>query len=129
MLNHVSGLEAKVSFTPHLIPMNRGMIATCYVKLADDVSIQDLRHAYETRYADEPFVHLENAGVVPQTRHIKASNHCRIGVFADRRQDRAIIISVIDNLTKGSSGQAIQNYNVSQGWDEGLGLLVPPLFP
>ena len=129
MLNHVSGLEAKVSFTPHLIPMNRGMIATCYVKLADGVSIQGLRQAYKARYADEPFVHLENEGVVPQTRHIKASNHCRIGVFADRRQDRAIIISVIDNLTKGSSGQAIQNYNVSQGWDEGLGLLVPPLFP
>ena len=129
MLNYISGLDAKVSFTPHLIPMNRGMIATCYVKLAEGVSIKDLRQAYEARYADEDFVHVEDEGVVPQTRHIRASNHCRIGVFPDRRNGRAIIISVIDNLTKGSSGQALQNYNASQGWDEGLGLLVPPLFP
>ncbi len=129
MINHVSGLEAKVSFTPHLIPMNRGMIATCYVTLADGVSIDDLRNVYDSRYADEPFVHLEAESTAPQTRHIRASNHCRIGIFADRREGRAIIISVIDNLTKGSSGQAIQNYNVTQGWDETLGLLNPPVFP
>ena len=129
IINHVSGLEEKVSFTPHLIPMNRGMIATCYVKLADGVSIDDLRNAYESRYTDEPFMHLETEGTAPQTRHIRASNHCRIGIFADRREGRAIIISVIDNLTKGSSGQAIQNYNVTQGWDETLGLLNPPVFP
>ncbi len=129
MVNHVSGSEAKVSFTPHLIPMNRGMIATCYVKLADGVSVDDLRSSYESRYKDEPFVHVETEGTVPQTRHIKASNHCRIGIFADRREGRAIIISVIDNLTKGSSGQALQNYNVTQGWDETLGLLNPPVFP
>lgn len=129
MIKHVSGLEAKVSFTPHLIPMNRGMIATCYVTLADGVSIADLRSAYESRYANEPFIHLEAEGIAPQTRHVRASNHCRIGIFADRREGRAIIISVIDNLTKGSSGQAIQNYNLTQGWDETLGLLNPPVFP
>lgn len=129
MLSHVSGKDAEVSFTPHLIPMNRGMIATCYVTLADGVSVADLRKSYETRYADEPFVHVEGEGIVPQTRHIKASNHCRIGIFADRRQGRAIIISVIDNLTKGSSGQALQNYNATQGWDETLGLTVQPVFP
>lgn len=129
MLSHVSGKDTQVSFTPHLIPMNRGMIATCYVKLGDGVSIDELRNAYQARYADEPFVHVEAEGVVPQTRHIRASNHCRIGVFADRRQGRAIIISVIDNLTKGSSGQAIQNYNLTQGWDETLGLTVQPVFP
>ena len=129
MLTYVSGIEAEVSFTPHLIPMNRGMIATCYVKLGDGVSIDDLRAVYEARYADEAFVHVEAEGVVPQTRHIRASNHCRIGIFADRREGRAIIISVIDNLTKGSSGQALQNYNVSQGWDETLGLTLQPIFP
>jgi len=129
MINYVSDLEEKVSFTPHLIPMNRGMIATCYVKLSAGVSVKDLRQAYESRYADEPFVHVEADGVVPQTRHIRASNHCRIGIFADRNENRAIIISVIDNLTKGSSGQAVQNYNVTQGWDETLGLIVPPVFP
>ena len=128
-LSHVSGTKAEVSFTPHLIPMNRGMIATCYVTLADGVSVDDLRAVYEARYADEAFVHVEAEGVAPQTRHIRASNHCRIGIFADRRQGRAIIIGVIDNLTKGSSGQALQNYNVSQGWDETLGLTVQPVFP
>ena len=129
MLTHVSGVEAEVSFTPHLIPMNRGMIATCYVKLADGVSIEDLRAAYHARYDDEAFVHVEAEGVVPQTRHIRASNHCRMGIFADRREGRAIIIAVIDNLTKGSSGQALQNYNVTQGWDETMGLNVQPVFP
>jgi len=129
MLTHVSGDEVAVSFTPHLIPMNRGMIATCYVKLGDGVSIDDLRAVYEARYSDEAFVHVEAAGVVPQTRHIRASNHCRIGIFADRREGRAIIVSVIDNLTKGSSGQALQNYNVTQGWDETLGLNVQSVFP
>ena len=129
MLSHVSGVQTEVSFTPHLIPMNRGMIATCYVSLADGVSLADLRASYAARYADEPFIHVEAEGTVPQTRHIKASNHCRIGIFADRKAGRAIIISVIDNLTKGSSGQAIQNYNVTQGWDETLGLTVQPVFP
>jgi len=126
----VHGLaNARVSFTPHLIPMNRGMIATCYVELAKGHSVNDLRAAYVKRYADEPFVHIMAEGIVPQTRHIKASNHCQIGVFADRISGRAIIVSVIDNLTKGSSGQAIQNYNAVQGWDETLGLMSAPIFP
>ncbi len=124
-----SAYDVAVSFTPHLIPMNRGMIATCYVELAKDISLEDLRGAYIARYENEPFIHVERQGIVPQTRHVKASNHCRIGVFADRIAGRAIIVSVIDNLTKGSSGQALQNYNVSQGWDETLGLMGSPIFP
>jgi len=123
------GGNIAVSFTPHLIPMNRGMIATCYVELASGKTVDDLRVEYVSRYANEPFVHVEAAGTVPQTRHIKASNHCRMGIFADRVAGRAIIVSVIDNLTKGSSGQAIQNYNATQGWDETLGLMSPPVFP
>lgn len=118
-----------VSFTPHLIPMNRGMIATCYVELAAGVSAEVLRGAYVKRYDDTPFVHIMPEGAVPQTRHIKASNLCQIGVFADKVAGRAIIISVIDNLTKGSSGQAIQNYNATQGWDQRLGLMAAPIFP
>ncbi|WP_409433913.1 N-acetyl-gamma-glutamyl-phosphate reductase [Litorimonas sp. RW-G-Af-16] len=128
-LSQIGGQVSQISFTPHLVPMNRGMIATCYVELTEDVTAEDLRDVYVARYADDPFVHVEPAGTVPQTRHIRASNYARIGVFADRVPGRAIIISVIDNLTKGSSGQAIQNYNLTQGWDETLGLMTAPVFP
>ncbi len=129
ILSHMSKQAVQVSFTPHLIPMNRGMIATCYVNLAPKTTVSDLRAAYQARYSHEPFVHVEAEGGVPQTRHIRASNHCRIGIFEDRIKGRAIIISVIDNLTKGSSGQALQNYNVTQGWQETLGLDIAPVFP
>lgn len=122
-------LTAKVRFTPHLVPMNRGMIATCHVDLKIGVSLGDLRAAYEARYADEPFVHLLAEGEVPQTRHVRASNHCQIGIFEDRTDGSAVIVTVIDNLTKGSSGQAIQNYNLTQGWDETLGLTAVGVFP
>ncbi len=128
-LSLASGAPVKVSFTPHLIPMNRGMIATVYVRLKMGQSVQDLRDAFETRYKDEPFVHVEPEGVVPHTRHVRATNHCRIGIFTDRVQGRAVIVSVIDNLTKGSSGQAVQNLNVMMGWDEQTGLNMSPVFP
>ena len=128
-LAEIGGMNIDVSFTPHLLPMNRGMIATCYVALESGKTVQDLRSHYRDYYTGEPFVHIMADDKVPQTRHVKASNHCHIGIFADRIKDRAIIISVIDNLTKGSSGQAVQNYNLSQGWDETLSLLGAPLFP
>lgn len=128
-LSAVTNQNITVSFTPHLVPMNRGMIATVNVELNDGVSVQDLREAYETRYKNEAFIHVEPEGVVPHTRHVRASNQCRIGVFADRNPRRAVIISVIDNLTKGSSGQAVQNLNVMMGWDETLGLNLVPVFP
>ena len=129
ILNRHAGQDVAVTFTPHLIPMNRGMIATCYVELKEGVSAKQLHEAYVSHYKTEAFVHVEKFGVAPQTRHIRASNNCRIGVFADRVSGRAIIISVIDNLTKGSSGQAVQNYNAVQGWDETLGLTGQPVFP
>ncbi|PHR61445.1 MAG: N-acetyl-gamma-glutamyl-phosphate reductase [Robiginitomaculum sp.] len=129
MLTNAIGQNVEVSFTPHLVPMNRGMIATCYVKLNDGMNLADLRAVYETRYKDEPFVHVEAEGIVPHTRHVRASNQCRIGIFADRRAGHAIIISVIDNLTKGSSGQALQNLNLMMEWDETLGLDMVPVFP
>lgn len=129
MLTRVSGEETCVSFTPHLIPMNRGMITTVYADLRPGVAFEDLRAAYEDRYADEPFVYVEQPGVAPQTRHIRATNMFRLGLFQDRKPGRVILIGVIDNLTKGSSGQALQNYNVVQGWDETLGLKGSAIFP
>ena len=122
-------ISTAVRFTPHLLPMNRGMIATCHVSLQKGASLDDLRTHYEKRYKSEPFVHLLAEGQTPQTRHVRGSNHCQIGIFADRTPNSAVIVSVIDNLTKGSSGQAIQNYNLTQGWDETLGLTGVGVFP
>lgn len=121
--------SVKVRFTPHLLPMNRGMIATCHVTLTEGASVSDLRAHYAASYGAERFVHLLAEGQVPQTRHVRGSNHCQIGIFPDRTPNSAVIVSVIDNLTKGSSGQAIQNYNVTQGWDESLGLNHVGVFP
>ncbi len=129
ILERVTGSATCVSFTPHLVPMNRGEITTIYARLSEGVSADDVRAAYIARYKDEPFVHVEEEGIVPQTRHVRGSNHCRIGVFADRAAGKVIIIGVIDNLTKGSSGQAVQNLNAVMGWDETLGLDFMPLFP
>lgn len=129
ILERVSGVKTMISFTPHLVPMNRGEITTCYARLASGKTVADVRAAYEARYRDEPFVHVEAEGIVPQTRHVRGSNHARIGIFMDRDPQKVIIIGVIDNLTKGSSGQAVQNLNVVKGWDETLGLDFQPLFP
>ncbi len=121
--------DVRIAFTPHLIPMNRGMMATTYVKLKDGVTAADLRAALEQAYANEAFVKLLPAGVGPQTRHVAGSNLCLINVFADRIPGRAILTSVIDNLMKGASGQAVQNFNIMNGFAETLGLDVVPVFP
>ena len=123
------GHGSMLSFTPHLVPMNRGMISTCYVELEDGATVSDLRDHYRSRYEADPFVQIMQEGVIPETRHVRGSNEARIGIFADRVPHRAIVISVIDNLTKGSSGQAVQNYNLTQGWEETLGLNSTALFP
>ncbi len=128
-LSRALGKNVDVRFTPHLLPMNRGMIATIYVKLKRRRNINDVQSALRTRYDGEAFVHVEAEGVVPQTRFVRGSNQCRIGVFADRKPGHVILVSVIDNLAKGSSGQAVQNLNVMMGWDETLGLGAVPLFP
>lgn len=127
MLARVSGQDVLVSFTPHLIPMNRGMITTTYVHLKQGQTIEDVRVAYEAKYKDEPFVRLMDK--VPQTRHVRGSNLFSLGIFEDRVPGLVILVGVIDNLVKGSAGQAIQNYNVAQGWDETLGLTALPVFP
>ncbi|MGB3457640.1 MAG: N-acetyl-gamma-glutamyl-phosphate reductase, partial [Litorimonas sp.] len=98
----LSGHSRPVTFTPHLVPMNRGMLATCYVELREGVTVNVLRRAYAERYAQDPFVHVLPEGETPQTRHVRGSNEARIAVCADRVPGRAIIVSVIDNLTKGS---------------------------
>jgi N-acetyl-gamma-glutamyl-phosphate reductase len=118
-----------VSFTPHLVPMNRGILSTIYVKLSEGVIVDDLRERLSRRFEAEPFVRVLEKGAEPGTRHVRGSNHCLISVAPDRRKGRAIILSVIDNLVKGAAGQAVQNMNVRMGWDETTGLEQEALFP
>lgn len=128
-LSEAAGRALRVSFTPHLMPMARGMLASIYVKLADGKTAADLRAALERATADEPFVRLLAPGVAPQTRHVRGSNMCLLNVFEDRVPGRAMIFGVIDNLTKGASGQAVQNMNVMLGLPETQGLEGLPVFP
>lgn len=128
-LSDAAGSLVKVSFTPHLMPMTRGMESDCYVKLAEGIDVDDLRAELEKRYADEPFVHVLPEGQVPQTHHVRGTNFNLISVFKDRLPGRAIIISVIDNLVKGASGQAIQNLNLMTGLPETTALMQQALFP
>lgn len=123
-----AGSAVTVNFTPHLIPMSRGELCTCHVKL-DGASADDLRAMLQETYRDEPFVHVAGNGVMPQTQNVRGSNYVQIGVFADRIKNRAIIISVLDNLVKGSAGQAMQNMNLMFGFAETTGLEQIALFP
>ncbi|KAL2455780.1 putative N-acetyl-gamma-glutamyl-phosphate reductase [Abeliophyllum distichum] len=128
-LSEAANSEVTVSFTPHLMPMSRGMQSTIYVELAPGVSTQDLYQELRSFYENEEFVTLLEKNEVPHTRHVRGSNYCFMNVFPDRIPGRAIIISVIDNLVKGASGQALQNLNLMMGNPENTGLLYTPLFP
>ncbi|MEW2916895.1 N-acetyl-gamma-glutamyl-phosphate reductase [Ruegeria sp. ANG10] len=121
----LAGRRVHVQFTPHLIPANRGILATTYVK-GDPASVYEtLAKAYE----DEPFIQMLPFDETPSTHHVRGSNFCHIGVVGDRIERRAIVIGALDNLTKGSSGQALQNANLMLGENETRGLMMAPLFP
>jgi N-acetyl-gamma-glutamyl-phosphate reductase len=128
-LGMAAGGTVRINLTPHLAPMSRGELCTCYVKLSGKTSAADLRQALSRAYARSPFVHVVEEGVTPATQHVRGSNYCHIGVFADRLEGRAIVVSAIDNLVKGSAGQALQNFNLMFGFDETTGLEQLPLFP
>ena len=123
-----AGRAVTVTFTPHLVPMNRGILSTIYVR-GLKASPQDLHALLAKSYAAEPFVHVLPFGALPQTRHVRGSNMTFIGVAADRIAGRAILGSVLDNLTKGASGQAVQNMNLMLGFPETTGLEQVALFP
>jgi N-acetyl-gamma-glutamyl-phosphate reductase len=121
----VAGRPVHIQFTPHLMPFNRGILATVYVR-GDAAAIHK---ALADRYADEPFIHVLPMGQLASTRSIAGSNFAHIGVVADRIPGRAIVVAALDNLTKGSSGQAIQNANLMLGLPETSGLMLAPVFP
>ncbi|MFG6582859.1 N-acetyl-gamma-glutamyl-phosphate reductase [Sulfitobacter sp. 1A12779] len=121
----LAGRPVQVQFTPHLVPANRGILATCYVKGDAQVIYETMQKAY----AYEPFIEVLPFGEAPSTRHVRGSNFCHIGVVADRQTGRATVVAALDNLTKGSSGQALQNANLMLGLPETEGLMMAPLFP
>jgi N-acetyl-gamma-glutamyl-phosphate reductase len=121
----IAGRPVRVQFTPHLLPMNRGILATVYVQGDAKVVHETLAKAYES----EPFLRVLPFGQLPSTRDIAGSNFCHLGVIGDRIAGRAVVVAVLDNLTKGSSGQAIQNANLMLGLPETMGLMLAPIFP
>jgi N-acetyl-gamma-glutamyl-phosphate reductase len=124
-----AGREVIVSFTPHLVPMNRGIYSTIYVRGRRGRTPEELHGVLAQAYEKAVFVHVLPFGEVPQSRHVRGSNLTFIGVVKDRMAGRAIIISTLDNLTKGASGQAIQNMNLMLGYPEAMGLEQIALFP
>ena len=123
--SEIAGRPVRVQFTPHLVPANRGILVTVYVDGDADVIHQTLQAAYDS----EPFLTVLPLGETPAIKHVRASNHCHIGVVRDRVDGRAIVIAVLDNLTKGSSGQALQNANLMLGLSENLGLTMAAVYP
>jgi N-acetyl-gamma-glutamyl-phosphate reductase len=120
-----AGRPVTIQFTPHLLPMNRGILATVYL----DGDPATIHATLAARYATEPFLEVLPFGALPSTRDIRGSNYVHIGVVGDRMPGRAVVVVVLDNLTKGSSGQAIQNANLMLGIEETAGLMLAPLFP
>ena len=123
--SRAAGRPVEVTFVPHLLPQNRGILATIYVRGEGEAVHKALAEAY----ADEPFLVVLPYGEAPATRHVRGSNFVHLGVIPDRRPGRVMVFSTLDNLTKGSSGQALQNANLMLGLPETMGLMAAPLFP
>jgi N-acetyl-gamma-glutamyl-phosphate reductase len=128
-LGCLAGHDIRISFTPHLLPVSRGILSTMYATLQKDVTAADMNDLYRSFYEGKPFVRICREGTLPNISSVRGSNYCDIGLTVDGRTKRAIIVSAIDNLIKGASGQAIQNMNLMCGFDEVAGLQMIPLFP
>ena len=128
-LSYASGQETLINFTPHLVPMNRGILVTAYANLVKDVTEEEIRALYEETYKEEPFVRVLPAGVCPETRWVEGSNYVDVNVKKDERTGRILMLGAMDNLVKGAAGQAVQNMNLMFDLPENTGLLMPPVFP
>lgn len=128
-LSYAAGEDVKLIFTPHLVPMNRGILVTAYADLKDGVTDEMIRAAYEKHYANEYFIRLLDKDVCPETRWVEGSNFVDINYKVEPRTGRVIIMGAIDNLVKGAAGQAVQNMNIMFGFDEKEGLMGAPMFP
>ena len=121
-LSILAGEDIQLSFTPHLVPMQRGIFATCYINLTQKLTAEEAVGLYRKFYSGSEFVHIYDAGTLPEIKHVSGSNYAAVGIVIDERLNRAVIVSCIDNLIKGAAGQAVQNMNLICGLDEGLGL-------
>jgi N-acetyl-gamma-glutamyl-phosphate reductase len=125
----VCGTDVRITFTPHLVPMVRGILATSYMNLKTDETLETLHSFYQEFYADAPFVNVLPLGQYPSTQYVKGSNMCLLGLAMDSRTDRLIVVSASDNLIKGASGQAVQNFNIMIGFPETTNLPQIALYP
>ena len=128
-LGYAAGKEIRINFTPHLVPMNRGILVTAYASLKKQVSYEEVKGAYDTYYANETFVRVLDRDVCPQTKWVEGSNYVDVNFKIDPRTNRIIMMGAMDNLVKGAAGQAVQNMNLMFGLPENEGLMQVPMFP
>ena len=128
-LSQLAKRKIVVNFVPHLIPMDRGILTTLYVNFNEKVKADDVTNVFEACYRKEPFIRLYPKGKVPNTKDVRGSNYCDIGIVVDESGGRGVIVTAIDNLVKGASGEAVQNMNIMLGFPETMGLDVVPLWP
>ncbi|KKI93598.1 N-acetyl-gamma-glutamyl-phosphate reductase [Bacillus sp. SA1-12] len=128
-LHSLNDAVSYISFSTHLIPMTRGIMSTIYASLTDTYTTEKLLDLYKEFYADSPFVRIRKQNEFPSTKEVYGSNFCDIGIKVDERTNRVTIVSVIDNLMKGAAGQAVQNFNLMNGFDETTGLFHAPIYP
>lgn len=128
-LTYAAGENVLLNFTPHLVPMNRGILVTAYATLKKKVSYEEVKAAYDKYYAQEKFVRVLDKDVVPETRWVEGSNYVDVNFKIDERTGRIIMMGAMDNLVKGAAGQAVQNMNIMFGLDETMGLEQVPMFP
>lgn len=128
-LSYASGREVTLNFTPHLVPMNRGILVTAYASLKKSVSYEEIKSVYDKYYKEEKFVRVLDKGVCPETRWVEGSNYVDVNFQIDERTNRIIMMGAMDNLVKGAAGQAVQNMNLIFGLEETEGLLQVPMFP
>lgn len=128
-ISNLAGKPVRITFSPHLLPMTRGMLSTVYINLNQAFTDEKLVEHYRDFYKDESFIRVLNPGKFASSHHVLSSNFCDIGLKVDSRNQRLIITSALDNLIKGASGQAIQNMNIMLGLDEKTGLMAPAIFP
>ncbi len=129
VLGDLGGEPLVINFTPHLVPMSRGILSTCYAKIKDMRVAGTIEAAFQKMYGNEKFIRLLGAGAYPETKYVRGSNYCDIAWHIDERTQRVIVLSAIDNLVKGAAGQAVQNFNIAAGFEEATALDVVPLYP